>query len=100
MSHVDGAQGHLIRARVTVVSLRGCSSVVFFFLMIRRPPRSTPFPTRRSSDLTTQQRNGPMELYDQIQEAKQAIGKRWSRQPDRKSTRLNSSHLAISYAVF
>src|SRR6267143_3572852 len=23
----------------------------FFFLMIRRPPRSTPFPTRRSSDL-------------------------------------------------
>src|SRR5256885_6762115 len=24
---------------------------VFFFLMIRRPPRSTPFPTRRSSDL-------------------------------------------------
>src|SRR6266540_4383031 len=26
-------------------------SVFFFFLMIRRPPRSTPFPTRRSSDL-------------------------------------------------
>src|SRR3989304_3250763 len=25
--------------------------VCFFFLMIRRPPRSTPFPTRRSSDL-------------------------------------------------
>src|SRR2546429_4307339 len=24
----------------------------FFFLMIRRPPRSTPFPTRRSSDLS------------------------------------------------
>src|SRR2546430_10217149 len=24
---------------------------LFFFLMIRRPPRSTPFPTRRSSDL-------------------------------------------------
>src|SRR5215216_3032047 len=24
---------------------------IFFFLMIRRPPRSTPFPTRRSSDL-------------------------------------------------
>src|SRR6266566_1141308 len=28
---------------------RGCT-VFFFFLMIRRPPRSTPFPTRRSSD--------------------------------------------------
>src|SRR5476651_2764032 len=26
----------------------------FFFLMIRRPPRSTPFPTRRSSDLADQ----------------------------------------------
>src|SRR2546427_2580658 len=26
-------------------------SLLFFFLMIRRPPRSTPFPTRRSSDL-------------------------------------------------
>src|ERR1043166_1732693 len=25
----------------------------FFFVMIRRPPRSTPFPTRRSSDLLT-----------------------------------------------
>src|SRR5947199_10861943 len=24
----------------------------FFFLVIRRPPRSTPFPTRRSSDLS------------------------------------------------
>src|SRR5258708_25199303 len=28
--------------------------VKFFFLMIRRPPRSTPFPTRRSSDLIYQ----------------------------------------------
>src|SRR2546430_7878853 len=27
---------------------------MFFFLMIRRPPRSTPFPTRRSSDLYLQ----------------------------------------------
>src|SRR2546426_4829430 len=26
-------------------------ALFFFFLMIRRPPRSTPFPTRRSSDL-------------------------------------------------
>src|SRR5438270_13965441 len=28
----------------------------FFFLMIRRPPRSTPFPTRRSSDLMARRR--------------------------------------------
>src|SRR5690349_23103467 len=26
--------------------------LLFFFLLIRRPPRSTPFPTRRSSDLS------------------------------------------------
>src|SRR2546425_3879432 len=29
------------------------SSLFFFFLMIRRPPRSTLFPTRRSSDLSS-----------------------------------------------
>src|SRR5258708_29630107 len=31
---------------------------LFFFLMIRRPPRSTPFPTRRSSDLVPNGRRG------------------------------------------
>src|SRR6202048_5567758 len=34
-----------------VLSLSLFSFLLFFFLMIRRPPRSTPFPTRRSSDL-------------------------------------------------
>src|SRR3989449_9456860 len=29
--------------------------LLFFFLMIRRPPRSTLFPTRRSSDLTVRE---------------------------------------------
>src|SRR6266702_3069056 len=32
---------------------RVSSYFLFFFLMIRRPPRSTPFPTRRSSDLAS-----------------------------------------------
>src|SRR5256885_12353108 len=93
---------------------------VFFFLMIRRPPRSTLFP------YTT--------LFRSMYESSLAIGKRlrdhpsvinysWSdnspipeqelvslagfaeagfQEPiiDRKSTRLNSSHLVISYAVF
>src|SRR5260370_1446557 len=41
----------------TVIELNGTETVVtsvalVFFLMIRRPPRSTLFPTRRSSDLT------------------------------------------------
>src|SRR5882757_10216613 len=65
-------------------------SFFLFFLMIRRPPRSTLFPytTLFRSD------NAP----------------RWPRRhrtrdrarglSDRKSTRLNSSHANISYAVF
>src|SRR6202042_1836069 len=73
-----------------------CLSFVscFFFLMIRRPPRSTLFP------YTT--------LFRSQAAFKAALG---SRAPfkcckkalqikDRKSTRLNSSHVEISYAVF
>src|SRR6266536_5988377 len=40
----------------TVLPLTICLSF-FFFLMIRRPPRSTLFPTRRSSDLDPQARS-------------------------------------------
>src|SRR3712207_8074591 len=84
-----------------------------FFLMIRRPPRSPLFP------YTT--------LFRSVIHAVEAIGYRWVLQPpprvmsrgmsllitgsiatdhlmsfpgDRKSTRLNSSHANISYAVF
>src|SRR6266702_7342771 len=64
----------------------------FFFLMIRRPPRSTLFPYTTLFRSTSDGRahfcgnlhmsgNNPAEV-------------------DRKSTRLNSSHVAISYAVF
>src|SRR5258707_3088054 len=38
--------------------------------------------------------NKGMKLYDSIGETS------WNRSPDRKSTRLNSSHANISYAVF
>src|ERR1039457_3914295 len=57
--------------------------------MIRRPPRSTLFPyttlfrSWRCHAVSPQQRPGGTHEY-----------------PDRKSTRLNSSHLVISYAVF
>src|ERR1039457_7199175 len=63
----------------------------FFFLMIRRPPRSTLFP------------------YTTLFRSRRCRGSRPSRirrsgcgagPRDRKSTRLNSSHLVISYAVF
>src|SRR5438067_8882728 len=65
----------------------------FFFLMIRRPPRSTLFP------YTTLFRSPDAELEGG------GLGRRVARQSelhrgDRKSTRLNSSHVSISYAVF
>src|SRR5471030_3363423 len=66
-------------------------SVFFFFLMIRRPPRSTLFP------YTTLFRSRMFggRVY-------RGTGKEWLgwQIRDRKSTRLNSSHLGISYAVF
>src|SRR4051795_13777841 len=67
-------------------------ALLLFFLMIRRPPRSTLFP------YTT--------LFRSLW---RPLGKRWrhgeqrhqrGRQRDRKSTRLNSSHTLTSYAVF
>src|SRR5690348_18199328 len=67
--------------------------------MIRRPPRSTLFPTRRSSDLPRDHRGGP----DRGAGAAADRGAGPDLRPhdrDRKSTRLNSSHPSISYAVF
>src|SRR2546421_4439728 len=84
----------------------------FFFLMIRRPPRSTLFPYTtlfRSVIRTLNSRfwaTFPLSMYVQVPFAN------WSYTPgaesagtgavseDRKSTRLNSSHDQISYAVF
>src|SRR6266851_8074353 len=65
-------------------------SVFFFFLMIRRPPRSTLFP------YTTLFRSHPARLPRA--HLQHDGGCRAAR--DRKSTRLNSSHITISYAVF
>src|SRR5688572_31053958 len=94
----------------------------FFFLLIRRPPRSTLFP------YTTLFRSLPG-LLDEVALADEAVVARDDQQsderdgaehdpdrrhdtlpgltdllpsarPDRKSTRLNSSHSQISYAVF
>src|SRR3712207_8476047 len=82
-----------------------------FFLMIRRPPRSTLFP------YTTLFRSPPTwpgrpDLSDienfwtaPIAERAAAFAALREREPvpffaDRKSTRLNSSHANISYAVF
>src|SRR5256885_11983104 len=79
-------------------------SCFFFFLMIRRPPRSTLFP------YTTLFRSHPDLMGDgaaQLTTIAQCHAWRaihwtflFSFPLDRKSTRLNSSHLVISYAVF
>src|SRR5437899_6228928 len=67
----------------------------FFFLMIRRPPRSTLFP------YTTLFRSGLMARpRSALRYPSLADGLERVSHLDRKSTRLNSSHLGISYAVF
>src|SRR5207249_11655290 len=67
----------------------------FFFLMIRRPPRSTLFP------YTTLFRSNSRSAGPGLIASSVASSLRGAAQPvDRKSTRLNSSHVSISYAVF
>src|SRR2546421_11224483 len=76
----------------------------FFFLMIRRPPRSTLFPyTTLFRSVEQPGLQVRLELGDVARsrgggkpQALRDLGKT----PDRKSTRLNSSHDQISYAVF
>src|SRR3712207_8751828 len=73
---------------------------VVFFLMIRRPPRSTLFP------YTTLFRSGPGAPEPELIEPPVVLERARTRtgesagDSDRKSTRLNSSHANISYAVF
>src|SRR2546426_2681549 len=66
--------------------------------MIRRPPRSTLFPytTLFRSHLVAQE---PLQLFEERSRALGVVGCRLGI-GDRKSTRPNSSHLVISYAVF
>src|SRR5437588_5702655 len=90
----------MLRTAVLLVSY-------FFFLMIRRPPRSTLFPyttlfrsARRMIDawdgrvalVIFESRAEVVAPLTSDGEAVDAL--------DRKSTRLNSSHTVISYAVF
>src|SRR5258708_4578861 len=99
-------------------------SSFFFFLMIRRPPRSTLFPyttlfrsARRcasdciSAPARTRTAGAPSNRHPgrndgrgarerRFVDADQSRGRQVLRRADRKSTRLNSSHQIISYAVF
>src|SRR5438045_6278828 len=75
-------------------------SFCFFFLMIRHPPRSTLFPYTtlfRSRGAGRVGADGADAR--RVEDAGDPDGAGTGR-ADRKSTRLNSSHLGISYAVF
>src|SRR2546430_4524243 len=84
----------------------GRLTLFFFFLMIRRPPRSTLFPY--TTLFRSRDSNGECSLIqarprtgwpdDRLSKLRRRSGSR--RLQDRKSTRLNSSHSQISYAVF
>src|SRR3712207_8550137 len=81
----------------------------FFFLMIRRPPRSTLFPyttlfrsralDHRGSSLGVGGTSNSSEMSSSpsLDPVQRTVS---SPRADRKSTRLNSSHANISYAVF
>src|SRR5256886_6249362 len=85
---------------------------VFFFLMIRRPPRSTLFPYttlfrshQHRVDVHSQEfQDNERAMRALVEDLRRAAGRaaRGGSQAatDRKSTRLNSSHSQISYAVF
>src|SRR5689334_24007591 len=95
--------GHLIleiRIHVyLIVHLTFNHRVFVFFLMIRRPPRSTLFP------YTTLFRSGARPNPSALAGREDRVDRVDRLGPitdgsDRKSTRLNSSHSSISYAVF
>src|SRR5256885_3907919 len=74
--------------------------IFFFFLMIRRPPRSTLFPyTTLFRSLSPRPHRHVLHKRPQ-HAARHRPPRRPMPRSDRKSTRLNSSHLVISYAVF
>src|SRR3712207_7593930 len=76
----------------------------FFFLMIRRPPRSTLFPYttlfRSDGPPHDRVRAGAGRRHAGALRSVRHAEPRGAGSRDRKSTRLNSSHANISYAVF
>src|SRR5437870_13524259 len=89
-------------SRLTYVLLTLFMFVVYFFLMVRPPPTSTLFPY--TTLFRSRVRDRPLPARYAAARAgrdrSHAARGRPYRGIDRKSTRLNSSHVAISYAVF
>src|SRR3712207_6991659 len=91
-----------------MIDVLSAHDVLFFFLMIRRPPRSTLFPY---TTLFRSLQKNPAFLLESFARGPASdprthllyVGEgrlRPDLERDRKSTRLNSSHANISYAVF
>src|SRR5207249_11293694 len=72
----------------------------FFFLMFRRPPRSTLFPYTTLFRSRAASRSTGRYLPGRCAPRATGRSSRHTAARDRKSTRLNSSHVSISYAVF
>src|SRR2546430_15655012 len=89
---------HIKHTKLFSVVVANLIIFFFFFLMIRRPPRSTLFP------YTTLFRSRAGSRRQRTRHRARVGGANgrssWRRRGDRKSTRLNSSHSQISYAVF
>src|SRR3989449_4654823 len=87
--------------------MKTSSEFLFFFLMIRRPPRSTLFPYTtlfrshppRWPDAPSRDRRIQPDVGSDIDDRHSRL-QQVAEEADRKSTRLNSSHGYISYAVF
>src|SRR2546430_12223255 len=94
MTSVVLGKSHILLLFLFVPHKFSIRDLLFFFLMIRRPPRSTLFP------YTTLFRSTTVFTTHALESAG-LDGHSWkSPGQDRKSTRLNSSHSQISYAVF
>src|SRR5207244_11340871 len=93
-THASTVYSHSCASMSVCSYLDLCIYPPFFFLMIRRPPRSTLFP------YTTLFRSGAVEVVWTLEAEGQHGHGQGLRRGDRKSTRLNSSHQIISYAVF
>src|SRR2546426_8018153 len=64
-------------------------------------PRQLPHPARREARVAAlENAPAPQHVVDQEQSTRSQLGHDDVERLDRKSTRLNSSHLVISYAVF
>src|SRR5690242_21362808 len=86
----------LFKVMIVLITAVLSSVSLFFFLVIRRPPSSTLFPYTtlfRSERIDRPGRRRCLLVLAARGASQVAI-------EDRKSTRLNSSHMSISYAVF